>query len=63
MIPLTGKWDMCTLRYNMKSSKPEKQTVLVRELSIFAMQIAALSEARLANEYWLTKSRTGYTFF
>ena len=65
MIPLTiSTWNLHTLIDNTKSSKPERRTALVAtELNRFCIQIAALSETRLANEGQLTEVGTGYAFF
>ena len=49
---------------NSKADRPERRTALVaRELGRYNIDIAALSETRLANEGCLTEVRAGYTFF
>ena len=57
MIPLTiGTWNVHTLIDNTKSSRPERRTSLVaRQLNRYHIQIAVLSEIRLAKEGHLLK--------
>ena len=46
------------------SDRPERRTALVgRELDRYKVEIAALSETRLAEEGLLKEVGTGYTFF
>jgi len=53
-----------TLLDNKSADRPERRTALVaRELARYNIDIAALSETRLANEGQLTESGGGYTFF
>ena len=55
---------MRTLLDNPTADRPERRTALVaRELARYDIDIAALSETRLANEGQLTESGGGYTFF
>lgn len=65
MITLTiGVWNLCMLTDNTKSSRPERRTgLVVRELSRYCIQKAALIETRLANEGQLIKAGGGYKFF
>jgi hypothetical protein len=47
-----------------KADRPERRTALVaRELGRYNIDIAALSETRLANEGCLTEAKADYTFF
>ena len=49
---------------NPSAERPERRTAsLARELARYKIDIAALSETRLANEGQLTESGGGYTFF
>jgi len=53
-----------TLLDNPSAERPERRTALVaRELARYNIDIAALSETRLANEGQLTEAGGGYTFF
>ena len=46
------------------SDRPQRRTALVgRELDIYKVETAALSETRLAEEGLLKEVDTGYTFF
>ena len=65
MIPLTiGAWNVRTLMENSGSDRPERRTVLGgRELDRYKVEIAALSETRLAEEGFLKGVGAGYTFF
>ncbi|XP_063598196.1 craniofacial development protein 2-like [Penaeus indicus] len=47
-----------------EADRPERRTALIaRELARYKVQIAALSESRLAEEGQLTEVHAGYTFF
>ena len=49
---------------NPRADRPERRTALIaRELDRYNIQIAALSETRLADEGQLTEVKAGYTFF
>ena len=52
VIPLTiGAWNVRTLMDSSSSDRPEPRTALVgRELDRYKVEIAALSETRLAEE-------------
>ena len=52
VIPLTiGAWNVRTLMNSYGSDRPERRTALVdRELDRYKVEIAALSETRLAEE-------------
>ena len=65
MTPITlGAWNVRTLMDNPSANRPERRTALVaRELARYKIDIAALSETRLANEGQLTEVGGGYTFF
>ena len=65
MIPLTiGAWNVRTLMDSSSSDRPERRTALVgRELDRYKVEIAALSETRLAEEGLLKEVGAGYTFF
>lgn len=65
MIPLNvGAWNVRTLMDTFGSKRPERRTALVgRELVRYNVDIAALSETRLANTGQLTEVGAGYTFF
>ena len=65
MTPLTiGTWNVRTRLDNPTADRPERRTALVaRELSRCNIDIAALSETRLANRGQLTETGGGYTFF
>ncbi len=56
---------MRTLLDNPSAERPERRTALVaRELAKYKIDVAALSETRLANEgRQLTETGGGYTFF
>ena len=58
-----GAWNVRTLMDSAGSDRPQRRTALVaRELDRYNVEIAALSETRLAEE-WLLKVGAGYTFF
>ena len=55
---------MQTLTDNQASERPERRTAIIsRELKRFRIDIAALSETRLADEGQLKEEKGGYTFF
>lgn len=55
---------MRTLTDNKASERPERRTAIIsRELKRFQIDIAALSETRLADEGQLKEEKGGYTFF
>jgi len=59
-----GTWNVQTLLDNPKASRPGRRTALVAwELGRYNVDIAALSETRLAEEGQLTEDKGGYTFF
>ena len=64
MIPLTiGAWNVRTLMDSSSSDRTERRTALVgRELDQYKVEIAALSETRLA-EGLLKEVGADYTFF
>ena len=59
-----GAWNVRTLMDNTRSERPERRTALVgRELARYNIDIAALSETRLANSGQIVENGAGYTFF
>ena len=59
-----GTWNVRTLLDNAQANRPERRTALVgRELARYKVDIAALSETRLAEEGQLKETGAGYTFF
>ena len=61
---LIGSWNVRTLMDNLKADRPERRTALVaRELARYHVDIAALSETRIANEGQVTEDGGGYCFF
>ena len=59
-----GAWNVRTLMDNAQANRPERRTALVgRELGRYKVDIAALSETRLAEEGQLKEIGAGYTFF
>ena len=59
-----GAWNVRTLLDRAGTSRPERRTALIAsELARYKVQIAALSETRLAEEGHLTEQSAGYTFF
>ncbi|KAJ3606704.1 hypothetical protein NHX12_026223 [Muraenolepis orangiensis] len=59
-----GAWNVRTLTDNKASDRPERRTAIIsRELRKFQIDIAALSETRLADEGQLKEEKGGYTFF
>ena len=65
VIPLNiGAWNVRTLMDSSGSDRPQRRTVLVGgELDRYKVEIAALSETRLAEEGLLKEIGAGYTFF
>ena len=65
VIPLTiGAWNVRTLMDSSGSDRPQRRTALVgRKLDRYKVEIAALSETRLAEEGLLKEVGAGYTFF
>ena len=65
VIPLIiGSWNVRTLMDSSSSDRPERRTALVgRELDRYKVEIAALSETRLAEEGLLKEVGAGYTLF
>ena len=65
MIPLTiGAWNVRTLMDSAGLDRPQRRTALVgRKLDRYKVEIAALSETRLAEEGLLKEVGAGYTFF
>ena len=65
VISLTiGAWNVRTLMDSSGSDRPQRRTALVgRELDRYKVEIAALSETRLAEEGLLKEVGAGYTFF
>ena len=64
-MPLNvAAWNVRTLLDREDSDRPERRTALIaRELSRYNIDIAALSETRLAGEGALCERGAGYTFF
>ncbi len=59
-----ASWNVRTLLDNTRADRPERRTALVaRELARYKVDIAALSETRLADKGQLTETSGGYTFF
>lgn len=59
-----GAWNVRTLLGRTGSNRPERLTTLIAcELACYNVQIAALSETRLAEEGQLTEHSAGCTFF
>lgn len=59
-----GAWNVRTLMDRETSTRPERRTALVaKELSRYSIDIAALSETRLADEGSVAELKGGYTFF
>ena len=58
-----GSWNVQTLVDNTKSDRPERITALLaKELARYKVDIAALSETRLADKGKMTECSGGYTF-
>lgn len=59
-----GSWNVRTLMDREASSRPERRTALIaKELARYNIDIAALSETRLAEEGSIAEPIGGYTFF
>lgn len=59
-----GTWNVRTLLDRENSNRPERRTAIVaRELQRYDIDIAALSETRLADQGKLLEDGAGYTFF
>jgi len=57
-------WNVCTLLDNEDTDRPARRTALIAtELCRYDVDIAALSETRLADEGSLSEADGGYTFF
>ncbi len=55
---------MRTLMDSATSDRPERRTAIIaRELRRYRIDLAALSETRLADEGQLKEEKGGYTFF
>ena len=65
VIPLTiGAWNMRALMDSSGSDRHQRRIAIVgRELDRYKVEIAALSETRLAEEGILKEIGAGYTFF
>ena len=65
MVHLTiGTWNVRILMDSAGSDRPQRRTVLIgRGLDRYKVEIAALSETRLAEEGLLKEVGAGYTFF
>jgi exonuclease III len=64
-IPLViGAWNVRTMTDIDTKNRPERRTALIgRELARYNVDIAALSETRLAGEGQICESGAGYTFY
>ena len=64
-IPLSiGAWNVRTLMDSSSSDRPERRTALAgRKFDRYKVEIATLSETRLAEEGLLKEVGAGYTFF
>ena len=61
---LVGAWNVRTLLDRDNTARPERRTALIaKELARYRIDIAALSETRLADEGILKEDGGGYTFF
>ena len=59
-----GAWNVRTMIDREASDRPERRTALIaKELARYSIDIAALSETRLADEGSVTEPKGGYTFF
>jgi len=65
IVPLTlGAWNVRTLLDKVDADRPQRRTALIgKELARYGIDIAALSETRLAGEGELCERGSGYTFF
>lgn len=61
---ILGAWNVRTLMDRESTMRPERRTALVaRELARYRIDIAALTETRLAGEGSVAELKGGYTFF
>ena len=61
---LVGAWNVRTLLDRDNTARPERRIALIaKELARYRIDIAALSETRLADEGILKEDGSGYTFF
>lgn len=61
---ILGTWNVRTLLNRDTNTRPQRRTALVaKELKRYRVDIAALSETRLAEEGSLTEKASGYTFY
>ena len=61
---LVGAWNVHTLPVRDNTARPERRTALIaKELARYRIDIAALSETKLADEGILKEDGSGYTFF
>ena len=61
---MIGAWNVRTLMDSAGSNRPQRRTALVgRELGRYGIQIAALSETRLADVGEIKEVGAGYTFY
>ena len=61
---LVGAWNVRTLLDRDNTARPERRTALIaKELASYRIDIAVLSETRLADEGILKEDGCGYTFF
>ena len=59
-----GTWNLRTLLDNIRADRPARRTALVaKELARYNVDIAVISETRLADKGQLTEHGGGYTFF
>ena len=59
-----GAWNVRTLPDRDASSRPERRTALIaRKLGKYQIDIATLSETRLAEEGSIAEPKGGYTFY
>jgi len=65
ITPLTlGAWNVRTLLDREDKNRPHRRTALIgKELARYNIDIAALSETRLADQGELSETGSGYTFF
>ena len=64
ILLIIGAWNVRTLMVSASSDRPQRRTALVgRQLDRYKVEIAALSETRLAEEGLLKEDGAGYTFF
>ena len=61
---MVATWNVRTLMDSQDGVRPERRPALMeRELSRYDVDIAAISETRLAGEGQLTEHGAGYTFY